>query len=103
MTDKIHVEGRRWFDRVNGNTYHGAKVYADDILIGVAPFQYGYDSQYEESAYDVLDATSVLAHESYSNGVPLTLRRACVAHGITLTTSHVDVTRRRDLATWLTS
>ena len=46
----FHISGRRWFDKVNGNTYHSARVFADGELAAVVPFQYGYGDAWEWSA-----------------------------------------------------
>ncbi len=94
----IHVEGRRWFDSINGNTYHTAKIWVDGKEIGVAPFQYGYDSQYLESAHEVLHEQGFLPMESYGNGVPKTLRTTCEDLGIELDYEVTDG-RKRDLHT----
>jgi len=53
MTRKIKflAHGQRWFDKVNGNTYHSVKIVRlkDDAVI-TCPFQYGYDDAYQETA-----------------------------------------------------
>lgn len=38
---------RRWFERVNGNTYFSARIYVDNILIHRIPYEYGYCSHGE--------------------------------------------------------
>lgn len=45
----------KWFDRINGNTYHSVRIvrHRDGAVI-CAPFQYGYGSQYEQSTTDAL-------------------------------------------------
>lgn len=48
------VIGKRWFERVNGNTYHSATVYKDGKLIGRVPFQYGYERHYEQTALEII-------------------------------------------------
>ena len=41
----------RWFDRVNGNTYHSVRVTrCRDGAVLVCPFQYGYGDQYRQTA-----------------------------------------------------
>lgn len=51
---KIHVEAKRWFDKINGNTYHSVKVYVDNELIGEEPFRYGYDQAWQQTAHNIL-------------------------------------------------
>lgn len=49
----INIAGRRWFDRVNGNTYHSVYVHIIDGKRQYnfsVPFQYGYDDQYKYTA-----------------------------------------------------
>lgn len=51
----ITILGRKWRDKVNGNTYHSARVFADGKLVAVVPFQYGYGRQFEWNAAIELD------------------------------------------------
>jgi len=50
----IHVEGRKWFDKVNGNTYHSSTshiAYSNGTSKEVyTPMAYGYGNQYQYSA-----------------------------------------------------
>lgn len=48
------IIGRRWFERVNGNTYHSVEVYKGDKLIERVPFQYGYGDGYMQTAGDII-------------------------------------------------
>lgn len=50
----VFVDGREWFDRVNGNSYFSARVYVDGVEALRIPFQYGYGSAYEYAAADAL-------------------------------------------------
>ena len=52
------VIGGKWFDKVNGNTYHTAKII--DGQTGetyFSRFQYGYGSQYLQSAREYIKDT----------------------------------------------
>ena len=86
----------KWFDKVNGNTYHSVRVTRcrDDAVV-VAQFQYGYGDQYRHSALIAMaDAKwlpvkyrdNVLAFERDKN-YPIQwhctdgLKRDCVANG----------------------
>lgn len=47
----ITILGKRWFDKVNGNTYCSADVYFDGVLVAEVPFEYGYGSFYRQAAF----------------------------------------------------
>jgi hypothetical protein len=49
-TKQITIIGRRWFDRLNGNTYHSARIYVNNELIHTIGMTYGYGEQYEQNA-----------------------------------------------------
>jgi hypothetical protein len=57
----ISIQAKKWFDSVNGNTYHSAEVSvlepgADSwIDIGRADFTYGYGEQYRQTAREIID------------------------------------------------
>ena len=48
---KFTVNAVRWFDKVNGNTYHSVRItrHKDGMTI-TAPFQYGYGDHYRQTA-----------------------------------------------------
>lgn len=52
--DNVFVIGRRWFDRVNGNTYHTAEVEVNGIYVGKSRMTYGYGDYYLETAKEIL-------------------------------------------------
>jgi len=52
--DVVFVVGRRWFDRVNGNTYHTAEVFVNDKYVGKSRMTYGYDESYIQTAKEIL-------------------------------------------------
>lgn len=48
---KYVVEARRWFDRVNGNTYHSTRITrCEDGATLSTPFEYGYGDAYRHTA-----------------------------------------------------
>jgi hypothetical protein len=93
----------RWFDRVNGNTYHSVRITrCRDGETIVCPFQYGYGDAYRQTALVAMAAAKWLpvkyrgAHANGSsnawsyereNGYPVewmvsdTLKRDCIANG----------------------
>lgn len=52
--DDVLIIGRRWFDRVNGNTYHTAEVQVNGEFVGKSRMTYGYDEQYLETGKEIL-------------------------------------------------
>ena len=48
---KFNARACRWFDKVNGNTYHSVRItnLENDETI-YCPIQYGYDRAYEQTA-----------------------------------------------------
>jgi len=52
--DVIVINGKRWFERTNGNTYHSVYVSVNDDFEDSDAFSYGYGNQYEQTAYELL-------------------------------------------------
>lgn len=50
----IFIEGRLWFDKVNGNTYFSNRVWIDGKIAFHMPMEYGYENQYEYRALQEL-------------------------------------------------
>jgi hypothetical protein len=97
----IVVEGRKWFDKINGNTYHSANIIVttdEGVKFFQAPFQYGYGEQYLYSAFKELEKVGIAKLKRYekSGGVEAPWTWA-EEHGVTLVYSAVDVVRKRDL------
>lgn len=86
----IHIEGRRWFHRGPGNTYHSVRIWKDGALIATLPYQYGYGDSFLQTALDWMKANGH-APEDAEYGT-LYLRE--VLHG---TYSCIDVGRKADL------
>lgn len=51
---QIVVVGKKWFDKLNGNTYHSSELIVNGDTIDKIPFTYGYGNQFEQSALDLL-------------------------------------------------
>ena len=97
-TRVIHISGRRWFERRNGNTYHTANIYVNGECVGSVPFSYGYGSQFEWNARQWLKENGFLPGiEDHPNGGGDSLWRYCDTHGVKYTQEVVDVSRKRDL------
>ena len=60
----VLVQGRRWFQKSCGNTYHSVRVIEDGIEIAIKPFSYGYGNQWMQTGAELLRSlgkqTSVL-------------------------------------------
>lgn len=94
----LHIEGRRWFQKTFGNTYHSVRIFKDGKQVAFLPFSYGYGEQFLQTAWEWLG----------NNGYPELLERnnnggykhfgTCylreVLHG---TYSVIDVQRKKDL------
>lgn len=55
MKEQITIIGRRWFQKTYGNTYHTVEVYVNGELVEKSPETYGYDSQYVQTAHEILN------------------------------------------------
>lgn len=55
----IVIEAKRWFDKVNGNTYHSVNVYVNGEFIGRVPYTYGYEEQYLQTAFEILQDAKI--------------------------------------------
>ena len=60
----LFVEAREWFDKSGGNSYFSARIWADGNLVGILPFQYGYENHYESVALDWLKAKGYLSTQN---------------------------------------
>lgn len=55
MKFKYTVVVTRWFDKVNGNTYHSGEITSNTTgQVFPVDYQYGYGEQYKQSALEVL-------------------------------------------------
>jgi hypothetical protein len=107
---QLHIEGRRWFQKTYGNTYHSVRIWADGKQIAHLPYQYGYGEQWLQTALDWLREQGHISSECYRCGKDKALHsdtNGCVfmAHYGTLylretlggTYSVIDVDRKREL------
>ena len=60
----IDIQGKQWFDKVNGNSYFSAQVTINFALDGektyYVPFQYGYGTSFEYESLRQLQMEGVL-------------------------------------------
>lgn len=54
----------KWFDKVNGNTYHSVRITrcrdGAQIVGQYAPYEYGYGDQYRQTALSAMEAAKWL-------------------------------------------
>ena len=92
----IHISVKRWKAKVNGNSYFSGQIFRDGICINRMPFQYGYGSQPDAEAAQVLRFAGILPESGrwcYATsalrelGIPCTYdeawvtKKECKAHG----------------------
>lgn len=92
----ITVLGKRWFDKVNGNTYCSSRVFFDGELVLTVGMEYGYGSFYIQNAAMHLDKKGFVKLEKYENGGHESLWRYCERMGIKLI-DEVSEVKKRDL------
>jgi hypothetical protein len=52
----LHIQGTKWFDSVNGNTYFSTVAVLNGETVLEVPAQYGYGDQYLHETIDQLEA-----------------------------------------------
>lgn len=97
-TQSIVVFGKRWFDKINGNTYFSVDTYVNGQHVGRINYEYGYGDQYLQSATQMLAAKGYLPGiQRNSFGGLETLQRYAQRKKIRLAYDVADVCRKRDL------
>lgn len=91
ITRSVFIEGRLWFDKVNGNTYFSARVWVDGRIVSVLPMQYGYDNQFLYAANDELVSLGYLPQDMKGRPIWISTREAL---GVDLYYSSAYVTKR---------
>lgn len=97
-TLNIHIHGRRWFEKTNGNTYHTVEIWINGSHYFKSGRTYGYGGQYLETAKEWLYEAGFLSGlKSHQSGGHEDLWGYCQDHGIALVDEVDDVSRRKDL------
>jgi hypothetical protein len=60
----LFIEGRLWFDKTGGNTYHAVKIEANGQVIKYLPRCYGYGNQYQETALTWLKSYGLVSEDT---------------------------------------
>ena len=90
---EIMVNGKRWFDKVNGNTYHSSCIYVNGHFFDKVQRQYGYGDHYITTAFDLLQSVGLVTLDRPTQA-PWSY---CQDNGIRLYTEVSDITRKGDL------
>ena len=61
----VIIDGRRWFQKTYGNTYHAVSVTVDGVTT-TSGQHYGYGEQYRQTAFDMLQAQGYFKGYIYS-------------------------------------
>lgn len=88
----LYVLGKRWFDKVNGNTYHSATIYINGEFYKKIDCRYGYDDQYLQSANELLIEDKIIKDINH-----VFLYTYCNDKNIKFCYDVVDVQRKKDL------
>lgn len=92
----IVLQGRIWFDRANGNSYHTTAIFVNHKFVHKTETQYGYGDQYVQTGFEWLEKNGYLKNtESFrSSSGSVCWWDYCRTNGIeTIQTSH-DVLKR---------
>ena len=65
----LFIEGREWFDKVNGNSYFSARIWVDGGQVAILTFQYGYGDQFIYEAQKKLLELGYLPQENKNSGL----------------------------------
>ena len=97
-TKSITIIGKRWFERVNGNTYHSVIALVNGKQVVNVRFNYGYGDQYVQTAMKLLEVGKFLPNiEHYKNGATESLWSYCEKNKIQYSQFVSDVQRKKDL------
>lgn len=93
MVNKLELYGRKWFDRVNGNTYFSAIALHNGEEIARINFDYGYGDQW------LYEITKILIVDQLQRGDmhPWQYIEQLENKGIAVFKACENVTRKRDL------
>lgn len=95
----IDIQGKTWFDKVNGNSYFSAQITINFALEGeqtyYVPFQYGYGDSYQYEAIRQLQTAGVLPETTM-----YTPSSFCRDNGIVLRASKKEKCLKSEVKQW---
>ena len=94
MVNKVEFLGRKWFDKVNGNTYFSAISLHNRKEIARIDFEYGYGDYW---LYEITKRAIVDQYQCGENQQPWQFINQLESNGIAVFTNCEKVTRKRDL------
>ena len=100
IKNQLVINARRWFDKVNGNTYHAVQVFdGNELIAKKGGLNYGYGEHYRQTAFEELIKVGYYSAEKRENGTYISyskfqddLRKALVFCN--------DMSRQKDLKEW---
>lgn len=63
----IIIDGKKWFQKSYGNTYHSVTVTVDGASIGNSGKHYGYGDQYIQTAFEMLQNNGYFEGMTYND------------------------------------
>ena len=93
----FHIEGRRWFQSLYGNTYHSVRVFKDGELIIYIPHEYGYGEQFIETALQEMEERKFIEPRNVRQHGGKEGGRLFLRETLNSSYSVIDVQRKRDL------
>lgn len=94
---QLQIIGKRWFDTVNGNSYHTVSVYIDCKHVFTSDRRYGGESMYVETASVWLDGNEYIKRKRHENGSREPLWQIAERCKFKVLDLVFDVPRRKDL------
>jgi len=97
----IHINGRRWFQKSYGNTYHTVTVNIDGEHVFSSGQEYGYGDQYQQTAWEWINANAdklgIEPLKVHANGGNEAVYQYVERTGNKVVNTVSDVSRERDL------
>jgi len=94
----IHIEGRRWFQKTWGNTYHSVRIFKDGKELVYLPYEYRYGNQFLQTAFEWLGNNGMPELlEKHPNGSLKNYGTRYLREEMGSTYSVIDVGRKGDL------
>jgi len=92
MINKININCKEWFDKINGNSYFSGTITINDKETFLIPFTYGYGRYYEQEAKAILTEFNKISVD-YSSS----LWRYCSLNNIELISNLKENCLKREL------